>query len=100
MSVTLRGWREEDLEPFARPNADPGVMRHFPSVSTRAESDALAERFVAAHRARGVGVQVLDVEGFAGIVGWQECGDFEHPLLPPAHHLRRHVFARRTNPRR
>jgi hypothetical protein len=30
--VVLRGWREDDLEPFAALNADPRVMEHFPST--------------------------------------------------------------------
>ena len=43
--LILRGWREDDLEPFAALNADPEVMRHFPSTLSRAESDALAARY-------------------------------------------------------
>ena len=42
--LVLRGWRPEDLDPFAALNADPEVMRHFPAPLTREESDALAER--------------------------------------------------------
>ncbi len=42
--LLLRQWREDDLEPFARLNADPEVMRHFPDPLGREESDALAER--------------------------------------------------------
>jgi N-carbamoylputrescine amidase len=30
--LILRDWREEDLEPFAALNADPEVMRYFPST--------------------------------------------------------------------
>ncbi|MGN6202424.1 MAG: GNAT family N-acetyltransferase, partial [Solirubrobacterales bacterium] len=33
--LLLRQWREEDLAPFAALNADPEVMRHFPSSQTR-----------------------------------------------------------------
>ena len=40
--LILRGWREADLEPWAALNADPEVMRHFPSTHTRPESDAMA----------------------------------------------------------
>ena len=31
--LILRPWREEDLESFARLNADPRVMEFFPGVS-------------------------------------------------------------------
>ena len=40
----MRSWRAADLQPFARMNADPEVMEFFPSVLSRAESDALVER--------------------------------------------------------
>ncbi|HYG27251.1 MAG TPA: GNAT family N-acetyltransferase, partial [Caulobacteraceae bacterium] len=42
--LILRGWRDEDYQPFAALNADPEVMRHFPATLTRAESDAFADR--------------------------------------------------------
>jgi RimJ/RimL family protein N-acetyltransferase len=40
--LVLRRWTEADREPFAALNADPEVMRYFPSVLDRAASDALA----------------------------------------------------------
>ena len=39
-----RQWRESDLEPFARLNADPEVMRHFPALLSREQSDAMVDR--------------------------------------------------------
>ena len=41
--LVLRPWRDSDREPFAELNADPEVMRHFPSTLSRAESDAWSE---------------------------------------------------------
>ncbi len=38
--LVLRQWRQEDLEPFAKLNADPRVMEFFPGLKTREESDA------------------------------------------------------------
>lgn len=38
--LVLRKWRQEDLEPFAKLNADPKVMEFFPGLKTREESDA------------------------------------------------------------
>ena len=38
--LILRPWREEDLEPFAKLNADPRVMEYFPGLKSRQESDA------------------------------------------------------------
>jgi RimJ/RimL family protein N-acetyltransferase len=43
--MVLRGWSDSDREPFAMMNADPTVMRFFPSVLSRAESDTLIDRF-------------------------------------------------------
>ncbi|MEY2847626.1 MAG: hypothetical protein RI885_291 [Actinomycetota bacterium] len=48
--LLLRHWRDDDLEPFAALNADVEVMRFFPSVLTRDESDA----FVGRMRARSL----------------------------------------------
>jgi RimJ/RimL family protein N-acetyltransferase len=42
--LVLRDWRDEDREPFARLNADPEVMAHFPALLTRPESDAVVDR--------------------------------------------------------
>jgi RimJ/RimL family protein N-acetyltransferase len=45
--LILRHWQESDLLPFAAMNADPEVMRFFPSTLTKEESDAIAERIKA-----------------------------------------------------
>ena len=37
--LILRQWRDTDYLPFAEMSANPEVMRHFPKVLTRAESD-------------------------------------------------------------
>ena len=42
--LVLRQWRDEDLEPFARLNADPEVMRYFPAPLDREQSDAMVTR--------------------------------------------------------
>ena len=40
----LRGWRADDLEPFAAINADQKVMSYFPAVLSREQSDGFAKR--------------------------------------------------------
>jgi RimJ/RimL family protein N-acetyltransferase len=71
--ILLRAWRGEDLEPFAAMNADPEVLEHFPSGSmTRAESDALVERFAARWRDDGHApwaVERLEDGAFLGFIG-------------------------------
>lgn len=64
--IQLRQWRPEDLAPFAALNADPEVMACFPSPLSRAESDALAERFQALIDLNGWGFWAL-VEKKSGV---------------------------------
>jgi RimJ/RimL family protein N-acetyltransferase len=70
--LLLRPFRDSDFAPFAKLNADPEVMRHFPSTLTRAESDALAARVRDAHATQGFGLWALELPGeipFLGFTG-------------------------------
>jgi ribosomal-protein-alanine N-acetyltransferase len=70
--LTLRPWREADLEPLFALNGDPDSMRHFPAVMDRAESDAWAARLQAHIDAHGWGFWVAEERGgapFVGVVG-------------------------------
>ena len=76
--LSLRAWREDDRAPFAAMNADPGVMRWFPSTMSREQSDAGVERFSAHHDEHGYtawAVEVVESDrgpapfvGFVGLV--------------------------------
>jgi RimJ/RimL family protein N-acetyltransferase len=66
----MRGWREEDLAPFAALNADPAVMEFMPKVLTRAESDAFAERIRTHLAEHGFGLWALELPGVAPFVGF------------------------------
>jgi RimJ/RimL family protein N-acetyltransferase len=73
--LVLRQWREPDLEPFAALNADPEVMRYFPSRLMRGQSDALAQREHSLIAERGWGlwaVEVIERAPFVGFVGLAE----------------------------
>jgi RimJ/RimL family protein N-acetyltransferase len=79
--LLLRPWRGDDLEPFAALNADPRVMEYFPSVLSRPDSDALAERIAAHIETKGWGLWAVEVPGatgFAGYVGLAEPGFTAH----------------------
>jgi RimJ/RimL family protein N-acetyltransferase len=67
--LRLRAWRDDDLAPFAALNADPAVMRHFPALLTRAESDAAAGRIRASFAERGLGLWAVEVPGQAAFIG-------------------------------
>jgi RimJ/RimL family protein N-acetyltransferase len=76
--LVLRPWREEDREPFAVMNHDPAVMEFFPSVLSRAESDALVERFSVEGAQRGFcpwAAELADGGTFIGFVGLHEVPD-------------------------
>ena len=53
--LILRRWRDEDRAPFAAMNADPEVMRYFPSTMTRQESDRMIDAIEARFEADGIG---------------------------------------------
>ncbi|MCH2188097.1 GNAT family N-acetyltransferase, partial [Myxococcota bacterium] len=61
--MILRGWRDEDLSEFARINADPEVMRHFPGRLDRASSDAAATRIRHHFRQHGFGMWAVEKVG-------------------------------------
>lgn len=82
--IWLRRWREDDRESFARMNADPEVMRYFPALLTRTESDALIDKFNRHFDAHGFGLWALEIPGvtsFAGFVGLKAV-DFDAPFCP------------------
>lgn len=82
--VLLRGWRAEDLEPFAAMCADPEVMRHFPSTLTRAECAGLIQRVKDHFALRGFGFWAAEVPGVAPFIGFVGLGvpRFEAPFMP------------------
>jgi ribosomal-protein-alanine N-acetyltransferase len=72
--LLMRRWQRSDREPFAELNADPEVMRHFPAVLSRAQSDGFVERIEAGFEAHGYGLwalEVLDTGTFIGFTGLQ-----------------------------
>lgn len=72
--LILRPWRDEDLDPFAALNGDPVVRAHFPSVLSRAESDASARRIRACLDRDGYGLWAVEVAGGPAFVGFVGLG--------------------------
>ena len=68
--LRLRGWRQEDLIPFAALNADARVMEYFKSALNRAESDALVARLQAHFDRHGFGMWAVESPGVAAFVGF------------------------------
>ena len=70
--LILRPWRESDREPFARINADPAVMEHFPAPLSRRESDEGVAHVEAHFRQRGFGpfaAELREEHAFIGFIG-------------------------------
>ena len=70
--LLLRRWQRSDYEPFAALNADPEVMRYFPAMLSRSESDAMVERMESHHKAHGFGlwaVEHRETTQFMGMIG-------------------------------
>lgn len=78
--LILRGWRSSDREPFAAMNADPRVMKFFPSPLSVEESDRLADRIEEHFERHGFGLCAVETRadgklaGFIGLnVPWFEA---------------------------
>ena len=68
--LLLRGWREEDREPFAALNADPQVMEYLPATLTRTESDAFVDRMQAGLEAEDHGLWAMEVRATGEFIGY------------------------------
>ncbi|WP_375464404.1 GNAT family N-acetyltransferase [uncultured Methylobacterium sp.] len=70
-TLRLRRWRRSDDAPFARLNADAGVMRYFPKRKSAAESLTEARALDRRFEADGFGPWVVEEPGgpFLGFVG-------------------------------
>lgn len=68
--LLLRRWRPADREPFARLNADPRVMEHFPAPLTRAETDTLLDRIEARLSERGWGLWAAELRSTGAFIGF------------------------------
>lgn len=82
--LLLRGWRDEDLAPFAAMNADPAVCRFLPSTLTRAQSDAMVGRVRLFMQAEGWGLWAAELKetgDFLGFIGLSRP-TFEAPFTP------------------
>ena len=79
--LCLRHWLSSDREPFAALNADPRVMRYFPALLSRDESDGLADRIEAHINQHGWGMWAVEIPGsapFAGFIGLARPGFDAH----------------------
>ncbi len=84
--LLLRGWRDGDVEPYARMCADPEVMQFIGSGSAlnREQSEEQVSRFVRHWEERGFGLWALERRGngafvgFAGLAHQEDWAEGEH----------------------
>ena len=70
--LLLRQWRSSDRSPFAELNGDRRVMEFFPSILTREQSDAMADRCESLIDECGWGFWAVELKAdrsFIGFVG-------------------------------
>jgi RimJ/RimL family protein N-acetyltransferase len=82
--LTLREWRDDDLDAFAALSADPVVMEYLRPVDSRAASDAIAAQVRAHFAAHGFGFWIVersDIGAVIGVVGLAHVG-FAAPFTP------------------
>jgi 3-dehydroquinate dehydratase/shikimate dehydrogenase len=82
--LTLRPWLKEDLEPFAKLNADPRVMEYFPKLKSRQESDQTALKMQAHIDKDGWGfwaASLNQTDQFIGFIGIEHV-DFTAHFTP------------------
>jgi RimJ/RimL family protein N-acetyltransferase len=68
--LIMRRWRPSDIEPYAALNADPEVMRYFPSTLTRAETEEHIARIEARFESHGAGLWALEVAETGQLIGF------------------------------
>ncbi|MFK7779038.1 MAG: GNAT family N-acetyltransferase [Gimesia sp.] len=70
--LILRKWRDSDVAPFAKLNADPRVMKHFPKTLSYEESAQMINQIKSHFDEHGFGlwaIEVKDQQQFAGFIG-------------------------------
>jgi RimJ/RimL family protein N-acetyltransferase len=95
--ISLRQWKDEDLEPYAEMNADAQVMRYFPRCLTFAESRESFARLRAQVTQRRWGLWAVEVDGeFAGYTGLSQPGFTAHftPCVEIGWKFRRQFWGR------
>jgi len=73
--LILRQWERKDFKPFQKLNSDSMVMEYFPSLLSKEESDALAQKIYESIENKGWGAWAVEEKesgSFIGYVGLHE----------------------------
>ncbi len=84
--LTLRGWRDDDLDALAAMNADPEVMRYIldGSVRSREKSAEGLQKMMRHWPEHGFGLFAVEVRETGALIGWAGLAvpDFLPEVLP------------------
>ena len=72
--LLLREWRDEDLEPFSRMNADERVCEFLEKTLTPEETRAMVERNRADFQEQGFGLWAVEVKHGPAFIGYTGLG--------------------------
>ena len=78
--LILRRWQSADVEPFARLNADPRVMKFFPATLSRAETEAMIQTIEEGFRREGFGLWAAELKETRSFVGFLGLNVPAYPL--------------------
>ncbi len=101
--LILRPWSQEDKKPFAAMNADPDVMRFFPSPSSEDQSNASVDRAIEHQKNYSFcfwAAELKSDNSFAGFIGLQHVPD-SLPCAPAVEigwRLAKHTWGRGLAP--
>jgi ribosomal-protein-alanine N-acetyltransferase len=82
--LLLRQWRDPDIDPWARMNADPRVMEFFPALYDRARAEETAASMRGEIERDGYGFWAVEIKAtgaFAGMIGLNEI-TYDIPVHP------------------
>jgi ribosomal-protein-alanine N-acetyltransferase len=66
----FRLWKDEDSAPFASMNKDPEVMKYFPNVLSKEESDNFIKRIMNHFKDYGYGLWAVDIKETSEFIGF------------------------------
>lgn len=74
--LQLRDWKDTDIKPFSRLNADENVMRYFPKTLSTEETNVFYQSIIAEFKECGFGlyaVEVKETKEFIGFIGFHRA---------------------------
>lgn len=82
--LILRRWKSSDLDPFSRMNANPQVMRFFPKLLNKSETEKLVSRIQDHWNRYGFGLFAVEEKSGGNFIGFtgQMYTDFPSHFTP------------------